>query len=898
MSNNAGRIEITENTLLKLLVRRGSNTERSNVVLSEGELGYTVDTRRLFVGDGVTTGAYPTSLFLYFGTGHPSAWASAAEVGDVAYDEIAGGIYRLTSKPYSTSSNWMLFTGPLANRVDGETLQLNNATGVMSVNVLSAAQLDPEFAGLGLEFNGTRELQTTPNQQFDAIAPRDNAFINLPQAIQYGTQGGASVFNMPSYDGAAGAILTTDGVGNLVFATPYTTQTQYMVLSSNQIPVGSIVSFGSGGNFNATSSTIPYGYFLCNGTVKSGTTYATLCSVIGRYYGGTAPDFKVPLLTATNFVYIIKYLEDLVADTSIVTINNTSLTAFNATDSVSTSTLIFPNSGIAYQIGVNDYISKTETYSQVDALSAEINSQVIILSAAIIDLTVNDSRFARKLLMPDFNCGITQIAYQHSYLMDATNVVRGAGKQQATAAGNPLGSGNATTNIDYFVPLCIPFKANEIAISAVSVGNGALFLTNQGNIYVGGSNSNGFLGIGSTSTGLTAFTQIPTLCFNNEPIVSVATSYNNANAAAPAASVYAITDQGKLYGWGYNNSAELGITNTSIVRYPTLLNSASYQVAGVTTAIANKNIKKVVIGGFGAAASTFAIDTDNCLYAAGDNTNGQLGLGLPGAAGNRTIFYPVTSIITLSASPANITTSQLLTAANITVDDVYVGGYNANYTTAYILTGGRVWAAGSNQSLAMGIGDAVAANDYTRFRPVSGYYPNSTYFNQLTGVVLLAINSPAANLGSSVAALHNDATISVWGENTTYSLGDNLNLDVSAPKRPAAPFTGIKKIQFHTSTQFLLTTAGDIYSVGGVNTNGVAGNGTQVPNTSKVKLLSPPNAKFEDFQIRGAGTNRFAIAITNDVYRKEVYCWGYNAQGQLGINVGITPALVPFKILL
>ena len=64
MSNSAGRIEITENTLLKLLIRRGSNTERTNVVLSEGELGYTVDTRRLFVGDGVTTGAFPTSLFL------------------------------------------------------------------------------------------------------------------------------------------------------------------------------------------------------------------------------------------------------------------------------------------------------------------------------------------------------------------------------------------------------------------------------------------------------------------------------------------------------------------------------------------------------------------------------------------------------------------------------------------------------------------------------------------------------------------------------------------------------------------------------------------------------------------------------------------------------------------
>ena len=882
MSNSAGRIEITENTLLKLLIRRGSNTERTNVVLSEGELGYTVDTRRLFVGDGVTTGGFPTSLFLYFGTNHPSTWAAEAEAGDVAYDSIAGGIYRLAAKPYNVSGNWTLFSGPLANRVDDATLQLNSSTGVMSVKTVSAAQLDTELAGLGLEFVGARELQTTANQQFDAIAPRNNAFIQMPQAIQFGTAGGAAVFNMPAFDGAAGTVLTTDSFGNLVFATPGTYQTQYMVLSSNQVPVGSIVPFGSGGNFNATSSTVPHGYFLCDGSVKSGTTYSALCAAIGRYYGGTAPDFKVPLLTASNFVYIIKYLQDTVFGVSTVVVDNVALTAYDATNAQSVTTLVFPNSGIEYQLGINDYISKTQTAQLTAQLSAEI---------------LLDPRYPARLLMPDYNCGVTQIGRVQSFFLDAAGDIRGAGNGATITYGNPIGTGNSSVDVDFFFPLCIPLETNEIAISAVSVGNGTLVLTNQGNIYGTGANDNGFLGLGTTVNAITAFTKIPSLSFNNEPVTQLITSHNSVSASPdPQVSVYAITSANNAYAWGYNNSGELGIGSTSITRFPVKINAAFVQGAA-SSAISAVGIKKIVVGGFAAAATAFAIDTNNRLYGAGDNTDGQLGLSYKGSS-NRTIFYPVTSYYGLSASPINpaITTTQLITAQNIEVDDVYVSGYTSGYTTCYFITGGRVWAAGANTGGALGVGNSNTTFDATVFSPVSGYGSSAT-FNQLTGVETLALNA-RQNLGASVVALHTDKSISVWGENSTRQLGDGTSTDRLSAVRPSAPFTGIKKVQFHTDTQFILTTAGDIYSVGGNNSNGVAGNGTTTSNTVKTKVLMPQRVKFEDFQIRGEGTNRFAIAITNDAYKKELYCWGYNVQGQLGINKAITPVLVPLRVQL
>ena len=43
-------------TIVKLKVRRGSNAQRESIVLDQGEVGYTLDTRRLFVGDGATLG--------------------------------------------------------------------------------------------------------------------------------------------------------------------------------------------------------------------------------------------------------------------------------------------------------------------------------------------------------------------------------------------------------------------------------------------------------------------------------------------------------------------------------------------------------------------------------------------------------------------------------------------------------------------------------------------------------------------------------------------------------------------------------------------------------------------------------------------------------------------------
>ena len=42
--------------IVKLKLRRGTDSQRENVVLEQGELGYTTDSKRVFVGDGFLSG--------------------------------------------------------------------------------------------------------------------------------------------------------------------------------------------------------------------------------------------------------------------------------------------------------------------------------------------------------------------------------------------------------------------------------------------------------------------------------------------------------------------------------------------------------------------------------------------------------------------------------------------------------------------------------------------------------------------------------------------------------------------------------------------------------------------------------------------------------------------------
>ncbi len=93
-------------TIVKLKVRRGTLEQLRSIVLDQGELGYTLDTRRLYVGDGATVGARAVANFTYgpFNL-DASLNIESAEIGDTGYAN--NKFYTLTgTNTNDTLSGW------------------------------------------------------------------------------------------------------------------------------------------------------------------------------------------------------------------------------------------------------------------------------------------------------------------------------------------------------------------------------------------------------------------------------------------------------------------------------------------------------------------------------------------------------------------------------------------------------------------------------------------------------------------------------------------------------------------------------------------------------------------------------------------------------------------------
>ena len=103
------------NNVTKILFRRGSDSQRQTVIFQTGEPAYTVDTRRLFIGDGVTYGGVPASIVNYgivsalsgsyvYNTNINTNLAAAAfirlsgaNIGDLVYDNNTTSFYGVSS---------------------------------------------------------------------------------------------------------------------------------------------------------------------------------------------------------------------------------------------------------------------------------------------------------------------------------------------------------------------------------------------------------------------------------------------------------------------------------------------------------------------------------------------------------------------------------------------------------------------------------------------------------------------------------------------------------------------------------------------------------------------------------------------------------------------------------
>ena len=117
-------------TIVKLKVRRGSDAQRKTIILDQGEVGYTLDTRRLFVGDGSTEGGHvignkSVGPFTNIASLGPGVGESPGlQLGDIGYADSR--LYTLTSTIYNDALSGWSYIG---NKPDGTFIDTVGGSG-------------------------------------------------------------------------------------------------------------------------------------------------------------------------------------------------------------------------------------------------------------------------------------------------------------------------------------------------------------------------------------------------------------------------------------------------------------------------------------------------------------------------------------------------------------------------------------------------------------------------------------------------------------------------------------------------------------------------------------------------------------------------------------------------
>ena len=302
-----------------------------------------------------------------------------------------------------------------------------------------------------------------------------------------------------------------------------------------------------------------------------------------------------------------------------------------------------------------------------------------------------------------------------------------------------------------------------------------------------------------------------------------------------------ITSSNSMVCWGQNDGGEFGDD--------TLLSSSSpvYTLSSTGTTHFS-NIQQISGGGeANHGGFTCAVSTAGAVSCWGNNGYGQMGNGATG---------PNTKLPT-----ANTT----LTSG--------VSAISTGYYHVCALKNGTVYCWGGNgQSQVNNVGSA----------------PITTPFAETLAAPAIAV----ANGGEHTCALLQNGTIECWGLNTSGQAGNGTTTGtVSNPTL----VVGVGDIGFLNNVQAIaaggfhtcaLLTSGKVVCWG-ANSDGALGNGGNTNTGIPAYVIYAGGTQLTGVQsieaaggVLGAGVEFTCAVLTNGTE----YCWGYNGQGQLGIN--------------
>ena len=282
-------IEILENTLLKLLVRRGTDYDRQQITLDSGELGYTTDTKRLWVGDGTTVGGNIIGN-KYKGRAANLTTLAPVDIGDYAYDTDNNSFFVCISGVGNLAENW--YKVATNNTAGNETITIN-ATEQIVVGTLSAGNFSADALGTGLTVDSSDRItlsSTIVTDRINQASTNADDYFTLPSKLKINAIDYTFPLGAPEKD----QYLRADASGALGWSNPNIITTGVAPTTAALIPAGTIVPYVS----TAGNPHFPNGWLPCDGREVLNADYPDLSAIITTQYGGTPSSFKVPDFTS------------------------------------------------------------------------------------------------------------------------------------------------------------------------------------------------------------------------------------------------------------------------------------------------------------------------------------------------------------------------------------------------------------------------------------------------------------------------------------------------------------------------------------------------------------------------------------------------------------------------
>ena len=430
-------------------------------------------------------------------------------------------------------------------------------------------------------------------------------------------------------------------------------------------------------------------------------------------------------------------------------------------------------------------------------------------------------------------------------------------------ANGQLGNGSTVFN------LSSPVITTSSPTTSIAAGETHTLVLFQGRPYATGSASAGQLGNSSL------------LQVSGYVIVSgpAATSWTSVSAGLSHSA--GITAAGRLYAWGLNTSGQVGINSLTSVSSPVLVSGPA------ATSWSFVRIKN---------QTSLAITNLGVLYAWGNNTLGNLGIGTLGSYSSPVaVQSPASGSWTVAS--ASLSFGQFVDSQN----NFYFAGDGLTYFYPTLVASSPQQVGASSWTV-VSAGDGFSVGITTEGRLFAWGYNLNGEGGRLTTTNVSTptlVSGPAATSWSVISAggafslaITTLGALYAWGAGSQGRLGDGTVVNKSSPVKIGS--SSWSAVGAGGATGYGINILGRLYAWGWNNV-GQLGISTLVNTSSPVLVSGPASTSWSLI----AGGGQHALAASLD---RTLWAWGLGSSGQLGTGTGTTSSspvqvLVPNQVL-